>query len=624
MSCRRLCVGVDGGFRPGADTSELPPNSVWGRLGISAGQAEAVPFGALPPAMGQITATANQVPVFPGSNGTAVPTSATTWFDNAYCNTVGYLIVRFTGAWTCAQGVPANPVWWGADVTGSSDATTAAQNCLNGVGAGGTCAAPPSAKLKILGNLTIPASTTLSCGSSLFDGNQPPSNLSSLPAIMLDSGHSISAGGYAAAVRNCFIYRNGMTFPAANSSAFAGIALQDANNGSFTVVDDLIVGFATCIYATGVRPYLVHDYVDCAGATSGTPYAAVEIDNGNTDIGYIDKLKIQPIATGNALCPSVSLRPGTGLRINGINFVGDAVVQNFQVADIEIDSFVQVDKLWTDYYPGCTQGTSVGLEIGAGGQIFVNQAILNGSHTGLLLTNNDGIGASSAIGSLFLNEIGQDCIVVGGTGVNGGFTAINFLATNAGATVDCGRYLVNYLDTTISSRLDVLDGNAFLINGGAAPYFKTTISGPSLGAHLNVAHLRTDLAAGTNPFSGFAALTGAAPSLQGVAPTLGTVTGLGSGSAALFAGSDVIKGVVTLSPTGSPSASGNVELNMPVGAGNIWVCSPAYEGGSTSWPSGTSTSIVGIDASHLDLSWATGSALTAGQTYNLTYQCAPQ
>ena len=45
------------------------------------------------------------------------------------------------------------------------------------------------------------------------------------------------------------------------------------------------------------------------------------------------------------------------------------------------------------------------------------------------------------------------------------------------------------------------------------------------------------------------------------------MTGLGSGSAALFAGSDAIKGVVTLSPAGSPSASGNVELNMPVGAG---------------------------------------------------------
>jgi len=68
-----------------------------------------------------------------------------------------------------------------------------------------------------------------------------------------------------------------------------------------------------------------------------------------------------------------------------------------------------------------------------------------------------------------------------------------------------GRYLVNYPDTAVQSRLDVLDGNVFFINGSAAPYFKTTISGPTLGAQLNVAHLRTDLTPGANPFSGLPA-----------------------------------------------------------------------------------------------------------------------
>lgn len=46
-------------------------------------------------------------------------------FDSAYCSTVGYLLVRFTGTWTCAKGIAANPVWWGADPTGAADSTPA-------------------------------------------------------------------------------------------------------------------------------------------------------------------------------------------------------------------------------------------------------------------------------------------------------------------------------------------------------------------------------------------------------------------------------------------------------------------------------------------------------------------
>ena len=46
----------------------------------------------------------------------AAPAAATvtSLFDRAYCSTIGYLLVRFTGSWTCAQGIPANIVWFGA------------------------------------------------------------------------------------------------------------------------------------------------------------------------------------------------------------------------------------------------------------------------------------------------------------------------------------------------------------------------------------------------------------------------------------------------------------------------------------------------------------------------------
>ena len=83
----------------------------------------------------QAAATINQIPVFNGS-AAAVPTSASNWFDVAYCNSVGYLIARFVGAWTCAQGLPINMVWMGADNTGVVDATTIIQNVVNANTAG--------------------------------------------------------------------------------------------------------------------------------------------------------------------------------------------------------------------------------------------------------------------------------------------------------------------------------------------------------------------------------------------------------------------------------------------------------------------------------------------------------
>lgn len=72
------------------------------------------------------------------SGGSAVPvgTSATTWFDSAYCNTAGYVIARLLGAWTCSQGLPINMVWVGADNTGATDSSAIIQSTVNANTAG--------------------------------------------------------------------------------------------------------------------------------------------------------------------------------------------------------------------------------------------------------------------------------------------------------------------------------------------------------------------------------------------------------------------------------------------------------------------------------------------------------
>lgn len=74
------------------------------------------------PALAQVTPGTSPLSVAKGGIGA---TSASSFFDNAYCNTIGFLIVRTTGAWTCSKAFPADPVWWGADPTGTVDSSAA-------------------------------------------------------------------------------------------------------------------------------------------------------------------------------------------------------------------------------------------------------------------------------------------------------------------------------------------------------------------------------------------------------------------------------------------------------------------------------------------------------------------
>lgn len=85
----------------GFGTSSIPPSAI-------------APIGA-----GTVIANA--------TSGSASPTAVTgtAWFDQAFCNTIGQLVARTVNGWICAPGIPANPVWFGADATGAVSATAA-------------------------------------------------------------------------------------------------------------------------------------------------------------------------------------------------------------------------------------------------------------------------------------------------------------------------------------------------------------------------------------------------------------------------------------------------------------------------------------------------------------------
>lgn len=81
----------------------------------------------------QSAATANQIPVFPGSGGAAAPKSlqgSGGLFDTICSSTIGQTWVRLSGGWGCTSLGYANPVWWGADPTGISDSASALNSAI--------------------------------------------------------------------------------------------------------------------------------------------------------------------------------------------------------------------------------------------------------------------------------------------------------------------------------------------------------------------------------------------------------------------------------------------------------------------------------------------------------------
>jgi hypothetical protein len=78
-----------------------------------------------------------------GAPAPVVETVSSTWLDHAYCSTVGYVLVRLTGAWTCSNNQPVNARWLGAIGDGITNDNTALQSCITiAQGLHGSCYIP--------------------------------------------------------------------------------------------------------------------------------------------------------------------------------------------------------------------------------------------------------------------------------------------------------------------------------------------------------------------------------------------------------------------------------------------------------------------------------------------------
>lgn len=203
----------------------------------------------IPPATGELN-LATPLPVSSGGTGAASATAAS---DN----------LQFTpgGTGSAARSITSKfketrsaTDFSGCDPTGAVDSTTCFTNALASFGTGGGTLLV-SGKFLLDSSLTIPAGVSL-----LGQCKMPGTNGTNASApygdyncgvLMVNSAASInmSAGSN---LTSLLIYRAGMTFPPANSSAFAGTAVTAAGD-DVSLMATQIMGFNKAFYSDGYQ-----------------------------------------------------------------------------------------------------------------------------------------------------------------------------------------------------------------------------------------------------------------------------------------------------------------------------------------------------------------------------------
>jgi hypothetical protein len=198
---------------------------------------------------------------------------------------------------------------FGAVGDGTTDDTAAIQAAINSLGAaGGTVIMPNGMKCLIDNNLTVNANVSFT-GPHNFVGTPQDNTLAPYGnvggVLLINSTKTITLKG-GASLQGFLIYRKGMTFPAPNTSAFAGTAITIGDDDA-AIFCCMILGFAQAISSSGNQRVRINTVnIDCL--------AGILIDNCY-DVSYIFQVHCWPFAT---ITPGM---PVTALQRSGNAFM---------------------------------------------------------------------------------------------------------------------------------------------------------------------------------------------------------------------------------------------------------------------------------------------------------------
>jgi len=120
----------------------------------------------------QSAATANQIPVFPGSGGASAPTAASAWFDNVCSSTTGQTWTRASTGWKCTSHLQFWLDDFGGVGDGVTDNSTAESNWITAAGAASGKAIIPIGNFNATSALSLGSITQLSMEGISREGSE--------------------------------------------------------------------------------------------------------------------------------------------------------------------------------------------------------------------------------------------------------------------------------------------------------------------------------------------------------------------------------------------------------------------------------------------------------------------
>jgi hypothetical protein len=379
-------------------------------------------------------------------------------FWDSFCSsTIGNFWVRMSSAWGCTALGYANPVWWGADPTGSADSASAFNSAI----ATDLPIQWPKGKFKINSAITV----TLANGADCFCMSGAGSNITTLFWPNASGGIQVTAGN----LRNTFHLRD---LTLTTSQVSSGNAIKaigpGCNNGcewqsdisNVTIQGDDFSASSSQYWGTAVW---LHNWggITVSNLTTNGPHGAPGSAGGGIglifegDSGTTSYATVLNVTASNFNFHGIGLQLGSywqGVTINQSNFNGE-------------------EGTACIYEPGSQTGTLVLVTITysqfncAGSQILLSTAVLSPTVIGNTITvyGNNNLGFSCQLsgcgGLIFIGNIINNA---------GAFTGNFGVAWNGTGGIVEGNYFTNIangVNLQASANNTTVIGNAWVTVG---------------------------------------------------------------------------------------------------------------------------------------------------------------
>lgn len=417
------------------------------------------------------------------ANGTAGTTAAadtapSTWWDQAFCNSVGQLVTRISGAWICARGIPVNLAWWGVNngnsaATNSANIATALATCgacsyllpaQNHIQFSSTIVLTDKMQLRCEGILSLIEMTSANTNIVEFNGggDQTISNCqfgysgsgttqSGTQAIYVNGSHNfvvdrvVISGGYIGILvdgNNSFIgHINDVEIGStSNTGIVVGGAGEPADihikNTHVTAAGGYGVG---CVWAGGIQ-ILNSDLLQNSQGLAlipgnGQVCTAVQVTNTYLDSSVNNNLRIAPTGTGKVTSSSFNGvwfasgngaggTTGTGVSIvgngttGGIVFSGCTILNNYD-GGFYVDSADHVTLTGSLIISNNQGNNSInGVKITNSTHVAVVGNVVGSSATMISNLFNQAVGVSIDATNDYVIYLGNDTAVGNTTGAS--------------------------------------------------------------------------------------------------------------------------------------------------------------------------------------------------------------